>query len=59
MLQHKGIDAIALGNAAGTKRSANFQQLFREPLNLPRILFCTPKYLFGTPSSGTYSGTSG
>ena len=59
MLQRKGIDAIALGNAASSKRSANFRRLFREPLNLPRIVFCTPEYLFGTPSCGTYSGTSG
>ena len=60
MLQRKGIDAIALGNAAGIpKKTANYRPLFKECTDLPKIVFCTPEYLFGTPSSGTYSGTSG
>ncbi|XP_065893823.1 uncharacterized protein [Dysidea avara] len=60
MLQRKGIDAIALGNAAGIpKKTANYRRLFKERTDLPKIVFCTPEYLFGTPSSCTYSGTSG
>jgi len=57
-LQHKGIDAIALGPAAGSRRSANFRRVFQSS-DLPAILFCTPEYLFGIPSSASYSGTSG
>jgi len=57
-LQHKGVDAIALGPAAGSKRSANFRRVFQSS-DLPSILFSTPEYLFGIPSSESYSGTSG
>ena len=57
-LQRKGIDAIAMGRAAGTKKSANFQRVFQSS-DLPSMVFCTPEYLFGTPSSASYSGTSG
>jgi len=57
----KGIDAIALGNAAGNKtaRSLNYRRLFKECSDLPQMVFCTPEYLFGTHSTDTHPGTSG
>ena len=52
-LQHKGISTTAMSRAASTKKSANFQCVFQSS-NLPSILFRTPEYLFGTPSSASY-----
>jgi len=48
----KGIDAIALGNAAGDKtaRPLNYRCLFKECSDLPQMVLCTPEYLCGTPS---------
>jgi len=60
-LQKKGITALALGNAAGKKKSANYRHIFQQPLNKsePVVAFCTPEYLFGTPSTGGFLGTVG
>ena len=58
-LKNKGIDAVALGRAANSKKSVNFRRVFQSTSDLPIIAFCTPEYLFGTPSSLSYSGTSG
>ena len=58
-LQCKGIDAVALGRAAGTNESANFRRVFQSSSNAPCLVFCTPEYLFGMPSAINYMGTSG
>jgi len=58
-LQKKRVDAIALGRAAGAKKSVNFRRVFQDSSNVPSLAFRTPEYLFGTPSSVSYSGTSG
>lgn len=58
-LKSKGIDAVALGRAAGNEKSVNFRRVFQYTSNLPSLAYCTPEYLFGTPSSATYTGTSG
>jgi len=58
-LHKKGIDAIALGNAAGTDKSSNFRRLFHGKGKTPEIAFYTPEYLFGTSAKRKYSGTVG
>ena len=58
-LQKKGIDAIALGRAAGNSKSSNFRRVFQGQGKTPEIAFCTPEYLFGTPATGSFLGTSG
>ena len=58
-LQKKGIDAIALGRAAGNSKSSNFRWVFQGQGKAPEIAFCTPEYLFGTPAMGSFSRTSG
>jgi len=59
-LQSKGIDAVALGNAAGDKlRSKNSRRVFQSTSDMPTLAFCTPEYLFGTESTATYTETSG
>jgi len=60
-LLKKGITALALGNAAGKQKAANYRRIFQQPLNKsePVVAFCTPEYLFGTPSSGGFLGTVG
>ena len=58
-LQKKGVDAVALGNAAGAIKSSNFRRVFKGKGKTPQIVFCTPDYLFGTPAKGSYSGTVG
>ena len=55
-MQKKGIIALALGRAAGSKKSFNFHQSFHDE---PVVAFCTPEYLFGTPSAGGCLGTVG
>jgi len=58
-LQKKGIDVIALGNAARSgRKSANFRRVF-DSTDTPGIAFCTPEYLFGSDSSDNHSGTPG
>ena len=57
-LQRKGIDVVALGRTAGSKKSPNFRHVFHSS-NLPSLAFCTPEYLFGSPSNDTFSGSSG
>ena len=49
-LRSKGIDAIALGMAAGSNKLANFRRVFKsmDKDHIPSIAFCTPEYLFGT-----------
>ena len=44
-LQCKGIDAVALGRAADTNKSANFRRVFQSSSNAPCLVFCTPEYL--------------
>ena len=58
-LQKKGIDATALGRAAGNSKSSNFCWVFQGQEKTPEIAFCTPEYLFGTPVTGSFSVTSG
>ena len=58
-LTTKGIDAVALGRAAGNSKSRNFHRVFHSTSNIPSLAFCTPEYLFGTPPNGGYSGSSG
>ena len=57
-LQNKGIDAVALGRAAGNKKSSNYRRVFQSS-NVPNLAFCTPEYLFGTPANATFSGSCG
>ena len=57
-LKNKGIDAVALGRAAGNKKSSNYRRVFQSS-NLPDLAFCTPEYLFGTPTNATFSGSCG
>lgn len=58
-LKSKGIDAFALGRAAGKSKLANFRKVFKSSSDLPIIAFCTPEYLFGTPANGQYQATAG
>ena len=58
-LQKKGINALALGRAAGSKKSFNYRQVFQSTHDEPLIAFCTPEYLFSTPSTGSCLGTVG
>ena len=58
-LQKKGIKALALGRAAGSKKSLNYRTIFHSTCDEPMIAFCTPEYLFGTPSTGGCLGTVG
>ena len=55
----KGIDAVALGPAAGKKGKENFYRVFKSSENVPLLAFCTPEYLFGTPGNGNYLPTIG
>jgi len=60
VLQRKGIKALALENAAGTKqKSVNYRTAFNRTHNEPTVAFCTPEYIFGTESSSTCIGTVG
>ena len=38
-LQKKGIDAVALGRAAGNSKSSNFRQVFQDQGKTPEIAF--------------------
>lgn len=58
-LQRKGIKALALGRAAGSKKSPNYRTVFQSTHDEPMVVFCTPEYLFGTPSTGGCIGTAG
>ena len=58
-LKAKGINAFALGRAAGKSKLANFRKVFRSSSDIPIIAFCTPEYLFGTPANGQYQATVG
>ena len=60
-LKLKGIDAFALGGAAGENSQMNFCKVLRNPCDSerPLIAFCTPEYLFGTPANGRYQATIG
>ena len=57
-LQKKGIDALALGRAAENQRSKNYRRVFQSS-DVPRLAFCTPEYLFGTPATSLSSGSAG
>ena len=58
-LKSKGIDAFALGRAAGKSKLSNFRKVFKSSSDIPIIAFCIPKYLFGTPANGPYQATVG
>ena len=58
-LQKKGIQAIALGRAAGSSKSANYHWVFENSNDEPIVAFCTLEYLFGTPATSTFVGTKG
>ena len=58
-LRAKGIDAVALGRAAGINKLPNFRRVFKSSDDVPALAFCTPEYLFGTPPDGSYSGSVG
>lgn len=58
-LQRKGIKTIALGRATGNKKSLNYRTVFQSTHDEPMVVFCTPEYLFGTPSTGGCIGTAG
>ena len=58
-LLKKEIDSAALGRAAGNSKSSNFCCVFQVQGKTHEIAFCTPEYLFGTPATGNFSGTSG
>lgn len=59
-LRSKGIDAVALGRAAGSNKLSNFRRVFKSSNDdVPVLAFCTPEYLFGTPPDGNYSGSVG
>jgi len=58
-LLRKGIDVVPLGRTARSKnQSPNFSRVFQSS-NLPSLAFCIAEYLFGAPSNGTSSGSSG
>ena len=58
-LQKRGIQAIALGRAAGSSKSANYHRVFETSNDEPIVAFCTSEYLFGTPATSTFIGTKG
>ena len=58
-LQKKGIKALALGRAAGSKKSLNYRTVFHSIHDEPMVVFCTPEYLFGTPSTSGCIDTAG
>jgi len=59
-LQRKGIDAVALGGAAGNMRSKNYHRVFKDSAsNIPKLAFYTPEYLFGNPTTNASSGSAG
>ena len=58
-LAKKGVDAIAMGRAAGNNKSRNFHRVFHNISSIPSLAFCTPEYLFGTPPNSGCSGSSG
>ena len=55
----KGIDAVALGRAAGKHKVTNFRKVFNSIDDVPQIAFCTPEYLFRTPATGNSLPTTG
>ena len=55
-LQKKGIKALALGRAAGNKKSLNYRTVFHLTHDEPMVVFCTPEHLFGTPSTSGFIG---
>lgn len=58
-LQKKGIKALALGRVVGSKKSLNYRTVFHSTHDEPMVVFCTPEYLFGTPSTSGCIGTAG
>ena len=48
--KNMGLDAVALGRAAGNNKLTNFRRVFVDASNSPLLAFCTPEYLFGTPA---------
>ena len=48
-----------MGRAAGSNKSHNFHRVFHSTSNVPSLAFYTPEYLFGTPTNGGCSGSSG
>ena len=58
-LKNMGLDAVALGRAAGNNKLTNFRRVFVDASNAPLLAFCTPEYLFGTPASDNFQATFG
>lgn len=58
-LRARGIDAVALGRAAGGNKLTNYCRVFKSSDDVPALAFCTPEYLFGTPADGAYPGSVG
>ena len=58
-LKNVGLDAVALGRAAGNDKLTNFRRVFVDVSNAPLLAFCTPEYLFGTPASDNFQATAG
>ena len=58
-LQRKGIKALVLGRAAGSKKSLNYHTVFQSTHDEPMVVFCAPEYLFGTPFTGGCIGNAG
>lgn len=51
------VQAIALGRAGGSSKSANYDQVFKTSNDEPIVAFCTLKYLLGVPATSTFVGT--
>ena len=47
------------GELQAVKKSLNFCKTFHSTHDKPVVAFCTPEYLFGTPSTGSCFGTVG
>ena len=58
-LKNMGLDAVALGRAAGNNKLTNFRRVFVDAFNSTLLAFCTPEYLFGTPASDNFQATAG
>ena len=58
-LRNMGLDVVALGGAAGSRRMTNFHRVLANSDDIPLMAFCTPEYLFGTPANGSFLATPG
>jgi len=58
-LRDMGLDVVALGGAAGSRRLTNFHRVLANSGDIPLMAFCTPEYLFGTTANGSFLATPG